>query len=424
MNVHPLPNRGVTSPHERPNVGRLQIKLELYQRLVREWAPHLDPFEFAIAAQVLDRTIGWGETSVQISASKLQRGSAAMGRTKFFEAVASLEAKGLVLRSGDAGNREKMFYSINPGWNPDLANVAKQVRDQSATRTPLVRHTDQLVRHADTIYNYSSTNTSLTDTQPDLPVSQSDQNPREEIREAAITEQSAQRAYVRDRAASTRGFGNSVGVEAAWRAALHDSFPAVGHAPWDHRQRANVKRAVQAWLNANQISFEDFAGWAVTNWTAIISKQFKWMQQKSPPTTPQIGFFLYFLPQFAECWAEGTLDDWMSSSDRTELERLIGRGMTYEQALREVGARQATTALRKQTDERSREATAKLERAKRTVEQARKIAESKGVAVHPQSVKAKEMRGERPLDIRPTMEIGDYDFGGAQLLDPTRNPFN
>lgn len=428
MNIYAFPANGAARSALEADPTKLQFKVEMYQRAIREWAAHISGNEFIVLMQIMDRTVGWGLREATFTTSRLRegdstyRGISEVSRRTLFRALATLEEKGFIVRRRDAKNQEIRHYAVNVGWNPDMITAPKRLQSQCQPDTGQCHSDTAPVPNRHSIYRYPSTDISYTDTQPGLPAEQSGQseieNPAEKVREQAGQVRARHRAHVNARAAALKGSDRSVGVEAAWRAAMLDAFPAVGHVPWDVRQRRNIKGAVKAWLNASQISFEDFAAWAVTNWPAIMSKQFKWMTDKRPPTTPVVSFFLYFLPQFAECWAEGTLDAWMSDSDRTEVERLMGRGMTHEQAMVEIGARQATKALRKETEERNRDASAKLARAKATAEQSRKLAELGGTApVHPQSPAARARRGEVPQTIRPTMEIGDHDLNGVPLLD-------
>ena len=38
----------------------LQVKAEVYQKVIREWAQHLTANQFIVLMAVVDRTIGWG----------------------------------------------------------------------------------------------------------------------------------------------------------------------------------------------------------------------------------------------------------------------------------------------------------------------------------------------------------------------------
>jgi hypothetical protein len=202
-----------------------------------------------------------------------------------------------------------------------------------------------------------------------------------------------------------------VGPADVWRAACIEAFPQVAHAPWSVKDRVRVNQHAKRWVFKSEGStFNDLVMWVALNWAQIITKRFSWMTERAPPRVPDIGFVLGFFDRFVEAFSERQLDEWLSAKDRTELEKLIGKGMDRDEALRELGKLDAAKKLRKEMEEREQRVRAQAAAARadrRAAEKEAQLVERYGgnVPVHPRSRLAQEAReGERKPLRSPSIE--------------------
>lgn len=407
----------------------LQRKAECYQKVWREWGSALDPYEQVIVLQLIDRTIGWGRREVYCTIRDLLDGDSIYSgvmasRRKLFYALSSLEGKGVIKRRKDLQVPDRVHYTVNMGWSPDVAlNLPKRLK------VPVHEVHDPVHQVHHPVYDVHSIESnhrpvSCSQYQGDAVPAPRSPNPAGRGRgivnqpAAANTEVATERRAVRVERSTVEG------VEHAWRCASAETFPPAVQPAWTGREKGQAKRAASGWAHARQISFIGFVEWAVTNWTAICAKQFKWMTKSPPPAVPAFGFFIAMLDQFAECWSEQKLDAWVSAKERTELERMMARGQTYEQATAELGRTRAAVELRGEMTKREVVVRARERSAEMKEQRAEKIAEFGGAApVHPRSRAAQRMIAET-RKLAPASVGAEFAPLAAPMVDVSRNPFD
>ena len=410
----------------------LQSRTECYQKVWREWGSVLDPNEQIIVLQIIDRTIGWGRREAYFSARAVLKGDAVysglkMHRATFYRALARLEERGIVQRRHDPVKLDRVHFTVNMDWNPAVVNLPKRLQkraDPVAESDYPVAQSDTPVAECDTIAsNHLLVSTPSNQAGATAPLP----SPAETVRARAQGAAAAHRATLAGKATKPQAAVDA--VDAAWRLALIDTFPGTAYRSWGVREKAQVKTVLRTWRG--DCSLPEFVTWAVTNWAAIIRKQFKWMTKVPPPSTPALSFFIAFLNQFADCRAEGVLESWLSADDRTQLERMMGRGLTYEQATAELAKDKVAVALRSEMEKREIAVRARDYGATRKLAAAKALADLEGrVPIHPNSPNARKLieeqrRAARPEPTRVLDPDGD-EFQGAEVyfVDPTRNPFD
>lgn len=220
-------------------------------------------------------------------------------------------------------------------------------------------------------------------------------------------------------------------IEHAWRQAILEAFPHDTIPAWGWREKSQAKTAASKWWHRDQIDFPGFAAWAATNWTAIMRKQFKWMTKNPAPAVPAWGFLINFIDQFTTCWADGKLEEWLSDNDRTEIERIMARGLTWEQAMTQHAEDKAAGRLVGRMNETMEEARALARSGELAIARAEKLVDYSGRApIHPQSRAALRMKREAAEAARePVVIVGEpatgdlKGFTPSELL-PERNPFD
>ncbi|MEP2735366.1 MAG: hypothetical protein ABJP34_03630 [Erythrobacter sp.] len=365
----------IKKPVEQTNEGTLQYKLEMYQRVIREWRGSLSSDEFSVVMLIMDRTVGWGQPSATITAGSMMHGGGMysgmdISRATYFRVLGTLEEKGLIRRrkTGTGSNR----ISINPGWTPAMLKRPKRLKNASedpsqAETTP--SHSEATPSQRETLYTgnpitdnpltrsvaasgpnsnqkrNSAPEKSQTQPSPQDPPSKPEPEAAQQKIETAV---SGNRAARQAKINRTKGRTDvSAGIETTWRAALNETFPGVSHAPWDGRIRKNVKDKAKAWTFANQVAFDELVDWSVRNWTQIVKRQFKWMRKRPAPSHPDIGFFIRFSSDFMEVWAGGELKEWLRKPERTKHELLMAKGRTREEAGLEIATDRAAGQMNK-----------------------------------------------------------------------------
>ena len=190
---------------------------------------------------------------------------------------------------------------------------------------------------------------------------------------------------------------------------------------------SQAKTAASKWLHRDQIDFPAFAAWAATNWTAIMRKQFKWMTKSQPPAVPSWGFFIARIGDFAECHAEGKLEAWLLDADRTEIEKIMARGLTWEQAMSQHAEGKAAGRLVDRMNKTMDRARALARSGELAIARAEKLADYAGNApVHPRSRAALQMKREAATRAPTVIEPSPGDFKGftAAPMLPERSQFD
>lgn len=431
----------ITTVHKSRERFSLQYKSECYQWVWRELGKIIDPFEQVILLQLIDRTIGWGNREAYFTARQVLKGDATyagikVGRTKFYEALARLEAMDLVRRRHDPHVPDRVHYTVNVCWTPEVAGLPTPVQPGASVVADPARQPDTPVRDADNPVRQPDTIASI-----NKPILQASIIPgatapvsfsrNEKVREKKKKGATGRRAGAQASPQGSQAFAEA--VEAAWRQALIATFPGTAYRTWGVREKAQINRVLRSWRG--DFTFPDFVTWAVTNWTAIMRKQFKWMTRETPPAVPVLSFLIAFLTQFADCRAEGVLEDWLSADDRTQLERMMGRGQTYDQAMAEIARQKAIAGLRKETAEERRLARVDRMQAEHAKAQAVALANLNGsMPIHPDSREAKRLRAEAAAKVNPqprsrpttTLDRSGDEFAGAEVffVNPNINPFD
>lgn len=419
-----------------PDISLL-LKVEAHQRVVREWRPYLSDPEYIVLIEIVDRTIGWGRREAYFTIRALVQGDeiysgCGVGRSTVFRALGELERKGFISRRKDQQVPDRVHYAVRVDWKPEGLEPLKGRSNQSrAETTPSRREIDG--SRSGTLYTVSpslSENGSLAPADADAVVISST-TARVRQKKALVPSPAARvRQQVSDAQAVPEarlaeiGQTTSTVIEAAWRLALSEVFPGNAERAWGAREKGQAKVAMKNWLGAKTIPFPMFVEWSVRNWTAIMSKQFRWMTKSPPPDVPTWSFFIAMLAQFTQCHGEHKLEEWLTSADRTELERMQGRGMTYDQALTELASNKAAAGMRKEMERREINVTARGRAADAALDRATRLVDYGGAApIHPRSRAADKLRRGAALS-EPVGADPEMTGAGVPMVDPESNPFD
>lgn len=416
-----------TSPSSGINIRALHAQppswMTLSQRILRKWASDLDPYELTLVLRIADMTIGWQETQKVIPTDRLLNGDRMYGplnmsRSKMFLVLNSLEKKGAIKRANRGytsdGRTAVKLYSVNLGWQSPSERTKNTQGEQSTSWTSRSTVKTNLVRQVDPIETNENKNIekeTVVSASP-RPVPAAIDLVRAQIASASAASHAARSAKAQtlpDRIA---------GIEAAWRAALEEAFPQCGFGAWSVREKAQVKAKLKTWIVKDGPMVE-FIDWSVRNWSAIISKQFRWMTRSPAPKVPEIGFLLSFMAQFLECRAEGKLDEWLASPERSEFEKLTTRGLSEQEAAAEIGKRRAVEGMREENERVRIEARARV-RTAQIIEKRTEVMAN--LPPHPDSEVARRARGEIASGPLISAKEVELDLDNQPNFDPNWEP--
>ena len=398
MNILPFPRA-----EARDEYSSIQFKVEKYQAVSRRWAGHLTSNEMAVVEVLLDRTVGWGRPEAYFTIRALLNGDKiysglTMSRSTLFRTLKKLEGRGLITRRKDASVPDRVHFMVDLHWVPDGGTTVSGLPNRQCQDDTTQCHDDTHECHDDTLYTGINLQGSKTGNQarPSATLSLIAKNKvrgRSSGSAAVLSEPASQSPTTLEAAVNA--------VETAWWGALDGNYPGTAYRTWDVRQKGQIKKVLRTWRG--DCTLPEFVAWAVANWTAIVRKAFRWMINAPPPATPAFSFFIAFIDEFADARAEGVLEDWLSAEDRTQIEKMIGRGQTYEQATAELGRQKAAVALRDEMTKREIAVRARDYGATRRLAEAQRLAELKGgIPIHRRSPAALRLIEEERRAARPT----------------------
>lgn len=426
--------------------GNLRIIVQAYQHAIRKWSPYLSASEFVVLLQLIDRTYGWQKDWVTIRTATLLRGDKTyrgmmISERTLFRALSSLERHGLISRTKHR-ERQSLTYSVNFDWVPRGATAeeirpdvrpkrgAKMASNPCHSDTPPMPnwHTKEGIEGEDNLEKVDHTGAPEPAAPDPGPDTTNDFGPDKGERASARGKASPQcppsiiSSKVQLRTRSLSGMVQQ--SEMRWRGALAKNYPNATVHHWTQREIGMMKRKAEGWQHVRQISFSDFIEWCAINWPQIMRKQFKWMAKQAPPAVPDLGFFVSFMSQFADCWGDDKFREWLNSKERTEQEKLMAQGMTSDEASAEIGKRRAVEKMRKE----NRKASDRVALRRRALDRKEKrVARMEHMPVHPQSKNATEDRRRKLLGddfnaLDPQKKTEDFDWANLPLLDPNWEP--
>ncbi len=455
-----LPLRPRTRAHATRAAQLPAHKIEAYQIALRQYAQHLTAFEIIVLMQIVDRTAGWGVLEASFTTDALREGddlyggiSNAVSRRSMFRALDALEAKGIITRRVDRRNKDKRHYRVDFDWRPNMpVPLPKRLKNKTASECQSDTtecHSGTTECHSGTLLTDNHKQIVFTDNHTGIPASRDavikPENeigrkqrepitaPAERARIIAAQATANNRTAAAAHTAADRLKNSAASVERVWHAAVTETFPGHPCPAWGAREKGQTTTAMKKWRQPG-VPFHDFIEWCARNWTAIMRQQFGWMTKQAPPAVPALPFLFSFFDGFIECYAERKLEAWMDGKDRTSLERLMGRGLTYEQAMASIAEDKAALALREEMSKREEAVKLEGKVAKIRLQKAAKLETLGGAPMHPKSPAARKLIDEvrrsairaTPVPSLTTTTGVDCDFPPVEVffVDPDRNPFD
>lgn len=227
----------------------------------------------------------------------------------------------------------------------------------------------------------------------------------------------------KQKAAAARERDSSDAYHTTYTAAWAETFPGVPCPTWTQNDKHRFRAMIKSRLYDDPQKRHDFVDFVVRNWPQIRSTKFGWMTKVSPPDKPNIQFLTRpntmsnLLDAFAERQHYGTIR--LLPAEQQEVERLIGSGMSRDEALVAVGKRQALSEARGKESEVKRFNGDAIRRAEDARAKAR--AEQKALMRQraEQAAQATETKDEEGFP-----ELGDYSLEPLDLPELDYSKWN
>lgn len=418
-------------------------RLLVFQKVNRVWRPHLSVAERDLLFYLLDRTVSWGNDNCRMTVGQMAKGSkwaAGSGHSErnLFRTLKSLRERGLLSQSY---NGRATTFVLNLNWEPPVEqdmslSLPKRLKAplEGMFRAPesadeisrlLDEENGNMAEKALPIWQNSSANMAEQHCQYGIPINSipttvenndknsgntlpgvgaDDQGSLPGMNYGVRTRPSAAEAIAAVKAKPKGKVARPIWT--VWHDAWQAAFPNVPCTAWTKRDNGMVRRVLK---RAEQTKIDPiaFIEFCVLHWRETIVREFAWMKQSPPPTYPQVGFLATdkFLEKFIDRYATSLTQKRLAFglTEEADVERLRQTGMSYEEALIEIGKRKGVSAQRKEFDKSRRELALQAEAnelGKRRIQQQ-------------QAAKA-PAKPHRSL-IRPT--VNDYDDANYQPPD-------
>lgn len=376
--------------------------------LSREWGPHLSSDEFRVLHYLIDNTIEWGRRVFDFTWEQIAHGIPAepgqgwawklpplnMSRATFYRVVASLVAKGAIMR--ETVHRTCTRLVLNLVWSPregvmspklamskrkraELGSQAEtqddlfgealgsQIETQtggygSQIETPIKQNVFQ--------QNVSSPAQAPSSAGPSLPIPKirrrvrptpveatKDQpvSPAAPVTAREALQRVAAKAEAKRAKASHRKVDASNAYLMTWKAAWQETFPQTPVYNLAGSELHALVAVLRQRFHNDVETRHAFLDFCVRNWSVILAKKFKWMRQSPPPPTPKAGFIIAakMMPHFLDAFAERNVlfDIRLTPGEEGYLKELLASGLTRDEAMQKVGERRALSRQRAQDQE-------------------------------------------------------------------------
>ena len=415
---------GATSVAQRLATGEaltVMDKLLFRERVDDVWLAYLDGTEANVIQYITRRTVHWGRDRFTASTENVLNGTekypgVRVGKTAYFSALKSLEAKGMIQRVRHKNGRVTVV--INTEWTPEdqeMIPVPKRLKGEKPQEAGSRDELGQFARRTLNTDNGIS-NSLIGEVAADAPTPRlftpkekterkpsPDENEKpcffgaaketrkcdtEAVQPAAIAvrqrisrvqaemrEKTEKRAEAALKRATERkaGLPTATELERVWIRALMEAHPLRLHVAWSRKEQGMVKQAQRKWAEAKTGTFAEFLDFAARNWGAVVQRKLAWMTKPAAPTYPSLDFLIWRLRDFVEVWIDRKSHVFATDADNDRYARLIAAGMGHDEAVKEIAREQAALDMRREMERREANVAKQARRAKEREERAARL---------------------------------------------------
>jgi hypothetical protein len=399
----------VASSHDR---------LLVYGRLNREWRPHLDVYERDFLSYLVDNSVSWGRTWLRATVEQMINGAQSLTgkqwlrplgqcRRKVFQVLKRLTDIGLLTIT--KGAKRVSVFALNIEWNPDMAlAVSKKQQQRIAERESGEVHPGAKSEVEDPFFSAPDaleTDGSVHQTHTYKLVGKINELvPSDAPRHGGGLTAEQALAKVRERKRPTRTDKEHT-IKSAWAEGFAAGYPGIG-VPTLSVRDLGVLGKLRDRLASSTFDWNDFLIWSLTNWRVVCAERFGWMTNSPPPETPKAGFLSKLVNHFLEAYAVRQENELLAvlPLEQAEIRKLTNSGMSYADALIEIGKRRGAAADRGQLDKER----ADLARTVRAMERDRSTARAVPVG----------FRQPAPeVEVAVDRSTNPYEAGGGSMAD-------
>lgn len=382
-------------------------RLQVFQAVNREWRGHLSITERDFLSYLIDSSVSYGREWVQVTVDQMLAGTewglhpVGLSRRSVFNVITSLKKKGVL--AIQKVSRKVNRYIVNLKWNPAMGLATPKSKVNPGTDGKKTGLAVGKKRAESTVHDmHREAKSECISCTPKI-----DSKPKEKDSNPALDAPSGLSGSevvkaIKDR--TTARLRQSAELSDVWTRAWIEGKHAAGAPGLTKKTRGQLRHIVKRFPEGLKI-----IEWGVANWHGVIARQFAWMTRVPPPSLPDTGFLLKYATAFAEDFAtaEDRRTRWDKPAEQREFERLLKSGVSYEDALLQVGKSRAVA------DERGELA--------KTKEQLRKEQEAVRLERQQLDQQRRAMKPSRPAEKteKPTLNHGDnpWENGGGEVAD-------
>lgn len=421
-------------------------RLLAFQRLNREWRPHLSVAERDFLCWFLDNTVCWGRDVLRVTVKQMAEGthwlrSSDISERTLWRIIQGLKQKGLIyVRAAGKVNE----FVINLFWAPkedamlripkrlqeDAATARLNLGDEMDTAEPAKVADEKPARSAPIARQYGTpykgdvsklkeNEKGSSAASPHAPVQGSLPIVRQRIRPVvpvsapaepvvpAMKPVAAIKAVMAKVAAKREAKERPQTLAKVWKDAWVATFPDTPMKLMGKREFGMLNGLRQK-QSHNSLNFEEFLHWSITHWREVTTERFAWMTRGGAPNFPDAGFLVRWVSEFLDAYAHRKEKEALDAAPAEVAEyRRLRQTMSHDAALLEIGKRRALSQDRDDLA-KEREYVARMyrviERERKAIEQAR-LRHAAPAAPHA-STKPVVKHGDNPYE-QTDVEIPD-----------------
>lgn len=396
-------------------------RAKIFQRVNREWRPHLSPVERDFLFYLLDNTIAWGRYSLRTTIDQIVKGAAwglppaGLSRSTVCRLLRVFKERGLIDSETDG---RKTTLLINAGWSPFCAtrckNEIEDMDDNRRTKPKSRNFSPEFSGDIDISGEVSERDFRSVRLRLQKSLCDTPKKNKKKERKAEKSNDAARRLVLSEIIDKETGKilprpGSEAKTElvesnwAVWRDAWIATYPDTPCSGWKKYEAKHMDR-LRGQSARTGVNWADFLNWVVCHWSSLRVSHFAWMKQTPAPAFPTVAFFIRFSDRFLDAYANREMVDKHSSdfSNDAAIRKMMQSGMSYEAALIEHGKQLAMAEQREQLETKRKE----LALLERTAERMRQQSAAPAKA-HPVVPAVRVQHGDNPFDKPDPVDLDD-----------------
>lgn len=348
MQTNNLPGAGCQALSE-PGFTRqtlsTQEKCWHYQHVIRRWNHHLDGSQFKLVTDIADRTVGWSREWCVVQTNELAH-ACGLSVRQTQRVISTLVRRKVVVRERKHG-WSKYQYRVNFKWRPEPMALGTKHQLGQGQHTGLAKKYQATPRVTSTSPQGDTSDTLKSNLKTVPPRLNQYHKPDDTVRAAM--------------AVGYRTRMEPGTIRKTWDVAWQE---AHGHQPpaWSKKEAGQVRHLIKWWGDKEGERFHAWLADVVIHWKSLVRGG-----KNPPPPMAHLGFILAARSMLLNRWHDREVGYFLQLQRSAEALQ-HNAGLTYEEALTELGKQEGFREAYAKLKGMAREVSAQvsyLERLKR-----------------------------------------------------------